>query len=332
MTIHPKRSWVVVAAVAATVMSFTALAQPTDDYPVRPVTMVVPFAAGGPLDAIGRVMAPPLGDILGKPVVVENVPGAGGMTGTNRVAKAPPDGYMFALGTAGTHAYNQTLYKKPLYDSASDFAPIGMVGQSFFVLIVRKDFPANTLAEFAAYAKANAAKMQFGSAGTGSATHITCVLLSSVMGAKIAHVPYRSTAQAVQDLVSGRIDFICDAGSTAVALVKGGVVKALANLGPRRAPMLPDLATAKEQGFAGIEVYGWNAFFFPKGTPEPIVRKVNKAASEMLDRPAVRERLFAIGLGVPSPEQRSPEYLAKFMRSEIETWAGPIKASGVAIQ
>lgn len=323
-----------VGVIAVGIVSFNGpLAQPAaDDYPNRTITMVVPFGAGGPLDAIGRVMAPSLGDVLGKPVVVENVPGAGGMTGTNRVAKAPPDGYMLALGTAGTHAYNQTLHKKPLYDSANDFAPIGLVGQSFFVLIVRKDFPANTLAEFAAYAKANAAKMQFGSAGTGSATHITCVLLSSVMGAKIAHVPYRTTSQAVQDLVAGRIDFICDAGSTAVALIKGGVVKAIANLGPRRAPMLPDLATAKEQGLAGIEVYGWNALFFPKGTPEPIVRKVNKAAGDMLDRPAVRERLFAIGLGVPPPEQRSPEYLAKFVRSEIETWAGPIKASGVAIQ
>jgi len=303
-----------------------------DEWPSRAITMVVPFGAGGPLDAIARVMAPPIGEILGKPVVIENVPGAGGMTGSNRVAKAAPDGYQFSIGTAGTHAYNQTLYRKPQYDVVADFAPIGLVGESFFALVVRKEFPANTLSEFVAYAKANAARMQFGSAGAGSATHIICVLLNSVMGTKIAHVPYRSTVQAMQDLIAGRIDFVCDAGSAVVPLIKGDVVKALANLGPHRAPMLPELATAQEQGVAGIAVYGWNAFFFPKATPDPIVRALNRAAGQMLDRPAVRERLHAIGIGVPLPEHRSPEYLAKFVRSEIETWAAPIKASGVVLE
>ena len=246
-----------------------------DDWPSRPITMVVPFAAGGPLDVIARVMAPPLGDLLGKPVVVENVVGAGGMTGSNRVAKAQPDGYQFVFGTAGTHAYNQTLYKKPLYNAATDFAPIGIVAESFFVLIVRKDFPAVTLDEFVAYAKEIAAKMQFGSAGVGSATHIVCALLKGAVGINVTHVPYRSTTQAMQDLMAGRIDYLCDAGSTAVPLIQGDVVKALANLGPRRATMLPHLATAREQGLAGVAVYGWNAFFFPKGTPDPIVRALN---------------------------------------------------------
>jgi tripartite-type tricarboxylate transporter receptor subunit TctC len=302
------------------------------EWPNRPLTMVVPFAAGGPLDAIGRVMAAPLGDILGKPVIIENVAGAGGMTGSNRVARAAPDGYVFGMATAGTHAYNQTLYRKPLYDAATDFAPVGIIGESFFALLVRKDFPADTLAEFVAYAKTNQSRMQFGSAGAGSATHIVCVLLSSAMGTKIAHVPYRSTSQAMQDLIAGRIDFLCDAGSTAVPMIKGGAVKALANLGPRRVPMLPELATAQEQGLAGVSVYGWNAFFYPKGTPDPIVRALNKASSEMLDRPEVQERLDKIGILVPPQETRSPEYLAKFVRSEIETWAAPIKASGVVLE
>jgi tripartite-type tricarboxylate transporter receptor subunit TctC len=293
--------------------------------------MVVPFAAGGPLDAIARVMAPPLGEALGKPVIVENVAGAGGMLGSSRVAKAPPDGYQFAFGTAGTHAYNQTLYKKPLYNAATDFAPVGIVAESFFVLMVRKDFPAATLQEFIAYAKANAAQMHFGSAGAGSATHIVCLLLANAMGATIAHVPYRSTMQAIEDVIAGRIDFVCDAGSTAVALIHGGVVKPIAQLGPQRAPMLPDLATAREQGLDRIAISGWNAFFFPKDTPAPIVRALNKAAGEMLERSAVREQLHRIGLVIPAPERRTPDYLARFVPSEIETWAVPIRASGVSM-
>jgi tripartite-type tricarboxylate transporter receptor subunit TctC len=301
------------------------------DWPSRPLTMVVPFAAGGPLDAMARVMAPSLSEILGKPVIVENVAGAGGMTGANRVAKAPPDGQQFVFGTSGTHAYNQSLYKTPLYNAATDFAPVGIVAQSFFALLVRNDFPASTLGEFVAYAKANGAKMQFGSAGPGSATHIVCLLLNDAMGTKVTHVPYRSTSQAVQDVIGGRIDFVCDAGSTALPLIQGNVVKGIANLGPRRASMLPDLATAQEQGLAGVAVYGWNAFFLPKATPEPIVRALNTAAGKMLEMPSVREQWRKLGLEVPPPETRSPEYLARHVAREIETWAAPIKASGVSL-
>ena len=323
-----------IAGAALAVVVLTVIVAPPGraaDWPSRPVTMVVPFAAGGPLDAIARVMAPPLGEHLGKPVIVENVAGGGGMTGSNRVAKAPGDGYQFVLATAGTHAYNQTLYKKPLYNAATDFAPVGIVAESFFVLLVRKDFPADTLADFIAYAQANEARMHFGSAGAGSATHIVCLLLNSAMGTKVSHVPYRSTMQAIEDVIAGRIDFVCDAGSTAVPLVEGNVVKAIAHLGPQRAPMLSNLATAREQGLPGIAVYGWNALFFPKETPEPIVRALNKAAGDMLERPALREQLHRIGLLIPSPERRSPNYLARFVVSEIETWAAPIKASGVTV-
>jgi len=326
------RLWLASVLLAALSAFVATAAIAADDWPSRPITMIVPFGAGGPLDSISRVMAPPIGEILGKPIVIENVPGGGGMTGSNRVAKAPPDGYTFGMGTSGTHAYSQTLHRKPLYDVTTDFAPIGLVGESFFALVVRNDFPANTLAEFVAYAKANQARMHFGSAGAGSATHITCVLLNSVVGTTIAHVPYRSTVQALQDLIAGRIDFVCDAGSAVMPMIKGGTVKALANLGPHRAPMLPELATAKEQGVAGVTVYGWNALFYPKGTPDPIVRALNAAAGKMLERPEVRERLHQIGIAVPPPEHRSPEYLATFVRSEIETWAVPIRASGVKIE
>ena len=282
-------------------------------------------ACGSAVSGANRRKASPL------PHRVENIAGAGGMTGSNRVARAAPDGYQFVFGTSGTHAYNQSLYKNPLYNSATDFAPVGIVAQSFFALIVRKDFPADTLAEFIAYAKANDARMQFGSAGPGSATHIVCVLLNNAMGTKVTHVPYRSTSQAVQDLVAGRIDFVCDAGTTALPLIQGQVVKGLANLGPRRALMLPALATAKEQGLVGVEVYGWNAFFVPKGTPAPIVRALNKAAGAMLEMPSVHEQWRKLGLEVPAPEIRSSEYLARHVVSEIATWAAPIKASGVSM-
>jgi tripartite-type tricarboxylate transporter receptor subunit TctC len=319
-----------VNALAIGMLAHAGVAQ-AQDWPTRPVTMVVPFAAGGPVDVLGRILAQYLSEVMGKQVIIDNPSGGGGMVGSLRVSQAAPDGYTFVLGSAGTHALNQTLSKKPLYNAATDFAPVGIVAESFFVLLVRKDFPADTLADFIAYAKANEARMHFGSAGAGSATHIVCLLLNSAMGTKISHVPYRSTMQAIEDVIAGRIDFVCDAGSTAVPLVEGNVVKAIAHLGSQRAPMLRNLATAREQGLAGVAVSGWNALFFPKETPEPIVRALNKAAGEMLERPALREQLHRIGLLIPAPERRSPDYLARFVVSEIETWATPIKASGVSM-
>src|SRR5690242_1855652 len=185
----------------------TALAQ---TYPARPMTMVIPFAAGGPTDVLGRVMAQRMSELLGQQVIVENLGGAGGMTGSKRVADAPPDGYNFLIGTVGTHAQSQTMYKKPLYNAATDFTPVALMAEVPIVLITRKDLPVKDLKEFVAYAKANQAKMQFGSAGAGSATHIGCVLLNYVIGVNITHVPYRGTGPAMQDLAAGRIDYLCE--------------------------------------------------------------------------------------------------------------------------
>src|SRR4051794_27791669 len=182
----------------------------SQDWPTRPVTMVVPFAAGGPTDVLGRVMAEYMSPILGQQIIVENVGGAGGMTGSLRVVRAEPDGYTFVLGTVGTHAQNQTLYKKPQYNAATDFQPVALVAEVPLVLITRKDLPANTFEEFVAYAKANQEKMTYGSAGPGSATHLGCVLLDTAMGTKIRHVPYRGTGPAMLDLQGGRIDFLCE--------------------------------------------------------------------------------------------------------------------------
>jgi tripartite-type tricarboxylate transporter receptor subunit TctC len=302
------------------------------NWPTRPVTMVVPFAAGGPTDVLGRVMAERMSQILGQQVVIENIGGAGGSTGSQRVARAEPDGYTFLLGTVGTHAQNQTLYKKPLYNAATDFQPVALVAEVPLILITRKDFPANTFEEFVAYAKANQAKMTYGSAGAGSATHLGCVLLDAAMGTKIQHVPYRGTGPAMTDLQGGRIDFLCEIVSTALPQIQGGAVKAIATMTKERSPVLPDLPTIHEKGIPNFEGLTWNAFFLPKGTPEPVVKKLHDATVAAMDSPAVKERLQSLGAVLVAPDRRSPEYLAQFVKSEIEKWAVPIKSSGVSVE
>ncbi len=319
-----------VAALLVGTLAVAASAN-AQDWPTRPVTMVVPFAAGGPIDTIARIVQRRLGEVLGQQVIVENVGGAGGMTGSQRVAQAAPDGYIVVLGSSGTHAINQSLYKKPLYNAASDFTPVILVAEAPLVLITRKDLPVNGLQEFIAYAKANQAKMQWGSAGVGTTTHIGGVLFNQAIGVNILHVPYRGGGPALAELTAGRIDYICNIASTAVPAIEGKTVNAIALLARERSPALPDVATAHEQGLADFEAFTWNAVFLPPGTPVSIVNRLNEAMIEVLETPAVRERLNSVGLSVPAPERRSPEYLGRFVKSEIEKWAVPIKASGVSV-
>src|SRR6266480_500566 len=316
------------AAVAFLLAPFaTASAQ---DWPTRAVTMIVPYAAGGPVDTLGRILAARLSEILGQQVVVENVPGAGGMTGSSRVAKAPPDGYTVLLSGSAVLAINQTLYKKPLYNAVSDFEHVALFSDSARVLIARKDLPANTLTEFVAYAKANQARMQYGSAGAGSGMHVCAVLLDAAMGTGITHVPYRGSAPAMQDLIGGRIDFVAEQISTALPQIQANTVKAIATLGLDRAPGLEQLPTAQELGLSGLDCGSWASLSFPKGTPQEIGRRLAKATNEAVETPAVRERFKSIGVTIPPPERRTPDFLAKFVPSEIERWAGPIKASGAS--
>jgi len=282
-----------IAAIAVLALLAQLGVASAQDWPTRPVTFVVPYAAGGPVDTLARILAARLGDILGQQVVVENVGGAGGMTGSNRVAKAEPNGYTMLMGGSAVLAQNQSLYKRPLYNAATDFAPVTLFADSARVLITRKDLPVGTLPEFIAYAKANQAKLQFGSAGAGSATHIACVMLNMAMGVNVTHVPYRGTAPAMQDIIGGRIDYICDVISTSLPLVRANSVKALALLSPSRSPVIPELATAHEQGLKDFDVDGWNAFFFPKDTPDPVVRRLAQATSDILDAPAVRDAVRA---------------------------------------
>jgi tripartite-type tricarboxylate transporter receptor subunit TctC len=319
--------------IAAALIATCALigAGHAEDYPARPVTMVVPFAAGGPTDVLARVVADRMGQLLDQQVAVENIGGAGGMTGVQRVAQAPPDGYTIALGTVGTHAQNQTLYKRPLYNAATDFTPVALLAQVPLVLIARKDLPANNLQEFIAYLKANQDKISYGSAGAGSATHLGCALLNAAIGVTIQHVPYRGTGPAMQDLAAGRIDYLCEIVTTALPQIQGGTVKPIAMLSLQRSPVLPNLPTANESGLPNFEAYTWNALFLPKGAPDAIVKKLHDVAVETMKTPAVKDRLEALGAIIVPEDRMTPEYLDKFVKSEIEKWAAPIRASGAVI-
>jgi tripartite-type tricarboxylate transporter receptor subunit TctC len=302
-----------------------------ESYPSKPLTMIIPFAAGGPTDVLGRVMAQRMSELLGQQVVVENVGGAGGMTGSKRVADAAPDGHTFVLGTVGTHAQSQTIYKKPLYNALTDFTPVALIAEVPIVLITRKDLPVTDLKEFIAYAKANQSKMQYGSAGAGSATHLGCVLLNYLIGVDVTHVPYRGTGPAMQDLQGGRIDYLCEVVSTAKPQIDGGTVKAIAIMTKERSPALPNVPTGVEQGTPDLEAYTWNAIFLPKGAPADVVKKLNEAAVAAMKTPSVRERLEGLGAVIVSEDRATPEYLGQFVRNEIEKWAAPIKASGVTV-
>jgi tripartite-type tricarboxylate transporter receptor subunit TctC len=273
-----------------------------------------------------------MSELLGQQVVVENVTGAGGMTGSARVAKSSPDGYQFVLGTVGSAAQGQTLYKHPLYNTVSDFTPVILIAEVPLVLITRKDLPVGNFKEFVVYAKEHQAEMQFGSAGAGSATHLGCVLMNYLIGVKITHVPYRGTGPAMQDLQGGRIDFLCDVMTTAKPPIDGGSVKGLAVFDSKRSSALPNVPTAAEQGVPDLIAYTWNAMFLPKGAPEQIVKTLHDAALEAMHTPMVHDRLTALGAEIVSDNEATPEYLGKFVKSEIEKWAVPIKESGVTVE
>ncbi|HKA79428.1 MAG TPA: tripartite tricarboxylate transporter substrate binding protein [Xanthobacteraceae bacterium] len=323
-----RRHFIKVLAVAATAWPVAATAQ---TYPTRPIAMVVPFAAGGTFDVMGRILATRMSELLGQPVVVENTTGAGGIVGVSRVVNAGPDGYTLLLGSTGTHAYNQTIYKKRRYDAIGDFTPVALFSEQPMVLEARKDLPADTIPQFAALLKANGAKMQYGSAGAGSTTHLACALLNAMIGVNVTHVPYRGSAPAANDLIGGQIDYLCGNLGAAAPLIAGKQVKAIAVLSAARSQLMPDLASAHEQGLTGMDVTTWTAFFLPKGAPRPIVDKLNEVAHATMDTPAIKNRMLEIGVTGVTPERRSPEYLAKFVADEVARWEGPIKSGGLQV-
>ncbi len=326
------RWMVLVAGLVVAGVAFVSVRLPqADQWPSRPLTLIVPFAAGGPTDVVGRIVAERLSDVLGQQVIVENVGGAGGMTGAQRVALAKPDGYQVLLGTVGTQAYNQSLYKKPLYNAVDDFTPVALIAEQPLVLVVPKDFPADSLQSFTAHVKNNSAQLSFGSGGSGSATHLGCVLLNTAIGVNVQHVPYRGSAPAMQDLIGNRINYLCDAVSTALPHIKSGAVKPIAVLARHRSAVLPDVPTADEQGLAGFEANNWIGLFFPRNTPKSIVQQLHDAIIKAMKAPALHTRMEAIGTDLVSADRTGSDYLKQFVSSEIAKWAVPVKASGIAV-
>jgi len=315
----------------AVVASAWPVAARAQEYPSRAITVVVPFAAGGAFDSVARVITALMQEIAGQPVVVENVGGGGGTTGVRRVIAAAPDGYTVLLGTVGTHAYNQTIYRNRRYDAVADFTPVTLFSEQTMVLLGRKTLPADTLGEFMELLKSNGAKMQFGSAGVGSTTHLGCALLNTRIGVNIAHVAYRGGGPAVNDLVGGQIDYFCGNLGGYVGLVQGKQVKAIALLSKERSQLMPDLKTAHEQGLANLDVVSWTAFFLPKGAPRPVVDKLIEVTHAAMDTPDTKKRMLDIGVTGVAPERRSPEYLAKFVVEEIARWEEPIKSAGLQV-
>ena len=299
------------------------------DWPTRPITMVVPFAPGGVYDTMGRVYAAALSDILGEQVVVENVPGAGSLTGATRVSRADPDGYQMLLGGESPNAQVQLMHQAPPYDAATDFAPVALVAQQPLILTTRPGIPAGSLSDFVAYAKANQVKMQYGSPGTGTGSHLACALFNIRIGVDVTHVPYRGLAPAMQDLLAGRIDYMCPTITTAMAQLQSHAVQAPAVIGSERSPVFSDIATADEQGLKGFAANSWNALFLPKTAPPAIVGKANVAVLKAMATPAVQQRVRELGATLPPPEHRTPQYLQSFVVSEIKTWAAAIKAAGI---
>jgi tripartite-type tricarboxylate transporter receptor subunit TctC len=301
------------------------------DWPTRPVTIVVPFAAGGGADGSARVLAGGLSEVLGQQVIVENMGGAGGTIGANKVAKGSADGYQFVAGSTGTFAHSQSLYKHPPYDTLKDFVPIALISRQVIVLVVRKDLPADDLPAFITYAKANQTKMQFGSAGAGSGDHLACALFNAAIGVQVTHVPYRGGAPALQDVIGGRIDYTCLTDFAARAQIDGGTIKGIAALGPNRSPHLPRLASTREQGLADFDVGIWFALAAPKAVPAPIVQKLRAAVLAAMDLPSVQERAQKVGTDLVPPGERSSEYLQKYFESEIAKWGKAIKATGIGL-
>jgi tripartite-type tricarboxylate transporter receptor subunit TctC len=327
MAIHDRRSWLAgAAAIAALSLAAPAYAQ---EFPAKPITMIVPFAAGGPTDIIARVMAESMSRTLGQQVIVENMAGAGGTTGTTRAAKAAPDGYTIMMGHMGTHGAAPGMYPQLGYNPQTDFEPIGLAAGTAILLVAKKDLPPKDLKEFVAYAKANEAKINQAHAGLGAVSHITCVMLQAEMGTKISAIPYRGTGPAMNDLVGGTVDFMCDQIVSVSQQVKGGTIKAYAIASPERNPALPDVPTTAEAGLPNFQVSAWNAIFAPKGTPAPIVARLSQAVTTAVSDPAVRKRLVDLGADVPDAAGASPAALAALVKRENERWIPLLKNAGV---
>ena len=325
-----RSSWI--AAVCLLASGWTAGAALAEGFPSRQITIVVPFAAGGPSDTMARLVAEGMGGPAGARVIVENTAGAGGTTGSARVAKAEPDGHTLVFGNIGTHAANVGLFKKLPYDPTTDFEPVAIVANVPLVLSVRNSHPAKTFAEFVAAAKAKPGEMNYGSAGIGSASHLGCLLLDAAIAGKSRHVPYRGAGPSLNDLVAGQIDFMCDQTVTMMPQISGGTIRPLATLSPKRLAALPELPTVAEAGVTGVEVEVWNAIFAPKGTSREVVAKLFDMIATGLADGGVRKRFTDLGSVIPPREAAGPDALKSLVASEVVRWSKALQDAGVAVQ
>jgi tripartite-type tricarboxylate transporter receptor subunit TctC len=310
-------------------LAVTATSAAAQNYPTRPVTVIVPFAAGGPTDIIARIVGEHFSRTLGQQFIVENVAGAGGTTGITRGAQAKADGYTIMMGHMGTHGAAPALYPNLKYDPTKDFAPIGMAAGTPVLIVARKDFPAADLKEFVAKAKDTGTRISQAHAGVGSVSFTTCTLLNSILGVKHHRVvAYRGTGPALNDMVGGQVDYMCDQIVNLAEQVRGGTIKAYGIATEQRSPALPDIPTTKEGGLPEYQVTAWNALFAPKGTPKEIVTQLNDTLSKGLDDGVTRKRLLELGSALPEGPARSPEALAELVKSEVARWTPILQAAG----
>jgi len=297
-------------------------------YPSRPITMVVPLAAGGPLDTLARILAEPMRASLGQPVIVENVTGAAGTVGTGRVARSVPDGYTFGMGFLGTHVLNAAIYALP-YDVVKDFEPIVLISSNPHVIVARASLPAKDLRELIGWLKLNQDKASAGTAGAGASTHMAALLFQQLTGVRFQLVPYRGAAPALQDVMAGQIDLMLDVVSNSLPYLQSGKIKAYAVTAGTRLGSAPEIPTVDEAGLPGFHMSTWYGLFGPKGMPKDIVARLNAAATHALADPAVARRLTDLGLETLPPEQQTAEALATLQRAEIEKWWPIIKAANI---
>ncbi len=316
---------VLAGAVTLATGSLPAAAQ---SYPNRPVTVIVPFAAGGPTDVVARIVTDHMAKSLGQSFVIENVVGAGGTTGITRAKRAKNDGYTLAMGHLGTHAAAPALYPNLAYDPAADFEPIGMAAGTPIMILAKKDFPAKDLKEFVAYVKANDTKLNMAHAGVGSVSFTTCLLLNHILKAKPTSIPYQGTGPSMNALVGGQVDYMCDQIVNAVPQVQGGTIKAYAIATDKRDASLPNVPTTKEAGLPEYQASAWNALFAPRDTPKDIVTRLSAALDKALDDDVTRKRLSELGSDIPGKERRGGAALAGLVKSEIAKWTPVIKAAG----
>jgi tripartite-type tricarboxylate transporter receptor subunit TctC len=317
---------VLTAVVGVTLLGATAGAE-AQEYPRKPITVVVPFAAGGPTDTVARLLGVAMGKSLKTQIIVENVGGAGGTIGAARVAKAPPDGYTILLHNIG-HATAPALYRKLPYDTVGDFEPIGLVNDVPMTMVARKDFPPNTLRELIAHVKANKDKISYANAGMGGASHLCGMLFMSAIDTDLTTVPYKGTGPAMNDLLGSQVDFMCDQTTNTTSQIKAAKIKVYAVTTKARVPSLPQIPTMQEAGLPGFEVSVWHAFFAPKGTPKMAIDKLTRALQDALRDPAVQQRFADLGAEGVSESRATPEALRAHLRAELDKWAPIIKKAG----